>query len=204
MSGDEARRRDAREAEEPLLADLAVAGYRLDSLDDLRRSRARYRAAVPVLLRWLPRVTDRDVKESIVRALSVPWARPEAARPLIEEFRRVDSTVDPDGSGLRWTIGNALEVVGDDSVFDKLVDLARDRSYGIARQMVVLGLGRSNDSRAASVLVELLHDEDVSGHAVKALGKLKAPETRPALEPMLHDSRAWVRREARKALAKLG
>jgi hypothetical protein len=204
VSGDETRRRAALEAEAPVLADLAEAGYRFDSLADLRHSRVRYRAAVPVLLRWLPRATNRDVKEDIVRALSVPWARPAAARPLIEEFRRVDATVDPEGSGLRWTIGNALEVVGDDSVIDELVGLARDRSYGKARQMVVLGLGKSKDPRAAGVLVELLDDEDVNGQAVKALGKLKAPETRPALEPMLSDPRAWVRREAKKALAKLG
>jgi HEAT repeat protein len=204
VSGDEARRGAAREAEAPVLADLADAGYRFDSLADLRHSRVRYRTAVPVLLRWLPQVTNRDVKEDIVRALSIPWARPTAARALIKEFRRVDSAVDPDGSGLRWTIGNALEVVGDDSVFDELVDLARDRSYGKARQMVVLGLGKSKDPRAPGVLMKLLDDDDVSGHAVKALGKLKAPQARPALEPMLHDSRAWVRREAKKALAKLG
>jgi HEAT repeat protein len=70
--------------------------------------------------------------------------------------------------------------------------------------MVVLGLGKSKDSRAAGVLVELLHDEDANGQAVRALGKLKALETRPALESMLSDPRAWVRREAKKTLARLG
>jgi len=186
------------------LADLADAGYRFDSLADLRHSGVRYRAAVPVLLRWLPQVTERDVKEDIVRALSVPWARPAAARALIEEFRRVDPALDPEGTGIRWAIGNALEVVGDDSVFAELIELARDRRYGRARQMVVVGIGKSKDPRALGVLVELLDDADVSGHAVKALGRLKAPEARPALELMLSDPRAWVRREAKKALARLG
>jgi HEAT repeat protein len=204
MSGEEARRGSAEPAEAPVLADLADAGYKFDSLADLRHSRVRYRGAVPVLLRWLARATDSDVKENIVRALSVPWAGPAAARALIEEFRRVDTTATAGGTGLRWAIGNALEVVGDDSVFDELVDLVRDRTYGKARQMVVLGLGKSKDPRAAGELITLLDDDDVSGHAVKALGKLKAAEARTALEPMLHDSRPWVRREAKKALDNLG
>jgi hypothetical protein len=34
-------------------------------------------------------------------------------------------------------------VVYDDSVFDELETLVRDTRYGIARQIIVLGLGRS-------------------------------------------------------------
>jgi HEAT repeat protein len=158
---------------------------------------------VPVLLRWLPVVSDRQVKEDLVRALSVPWARPVAARPLIDEFERVDERVDPTGTGLRWAIGNALSIVADDSVFDDLVRLVEDRTFGKARQMVVLGLGRSKRPEAVSVLIGLLDDEDVSGHAVKALAKLGVEEARPALERMVNDPRAWVRNEAKKALSRL-
>jgi HEAT repeat protein len=164
----------------------------------------RYRKAVPVLLEWLPRVTDRKVKEEIVRALSVPWAKPDATRPMIEEFRRVDESVDPAGTGLRWTIGNALDVLADDSCFEELVGLVHERDFGKARQMVVLGLGKSKRPEAAQVLLGLVDDPDVDGHAVKALAKLKSPAARAALERKLDDSRAWVRGEARKGLAKLG
>jgi HEAT repeats len=190
--------------EGPILADLASAGFETKSLADLRRSGARYRGAVPVLLKWLPRAADRKVKEEVVRALSVPWAKPEATSPMIEEFRRVDASVDPTGTGLRWTIGNALEVLADDSCFEALVGLVQDRDFGKARQMVVLGLGKSRRPEAVEVLLGLVDDPDVDGHAVKALGRLKSPTAREALERKLDDSRAWVRGEARKALAKLG
>lgn len=183
-----------------LLVELAEAGFPVASLTELRTSGLRYRAAVPVLLRWLPTVSDRQVKEDLVRALSVPWARPVAARPLIAEFDRV---ADPTGTGLRWAIGNALSVVSDDSVFDDLVRIVEDRVFGKARQMVVLGLGRSKRPEVVPVLIGLLGDEEVSGHAVKALGKLRAQDARPALERMVSDPRSWVRREAQKALAKL-
>jgi HEAT repeat protein len=189
--------------EEPILAELTSAGFKSRSLADLRHSGIRYRDAVPVLLDWLPKITDRKVKTEIVRALSVPWAKPAATRPLIEQFRQVDAAVDPTGTGLRWTIGNALEVLFDDASFDELVELAEDRHYGKARQMVVLGLGKSKRPEAVDVLLRLVDDADVDGHAVKALGKLKAPAARTAFDTKLDDPRAWVRGEARKALAKL-
>ena len=61
--------------EEPILAELTSAGFKSRSLADLRHSGIRYRDAVPVLLDWLPRITDRKVKTEIVRALSVVWLR---------------------------------------------------------------------------------------------------------------------------------
>lgn len=186
-----------------LLAELAEGGFPVGSLTELRTSGQRYRSVVPVLLRWLPRALDRQSKEDLVRALSVPWARPVAARPLIAEFGRVNESDDPTGTGLRWAIGNALSIVADDSVFDDLVRLVENRAFGKSRQMVVIGLGRSKRPEAVAVLVGLLEDDDVSGHAVKALAKLRSQDARPALERMVDDPRSWVRREAQKALDRL-
>lgn len=185
-----------------LLEELADVGYPVESVADLRSSGSRYRAAVPVLVRWLDLSEDTFEKEEIVRALSVPWARDEALDPLIALFRSVPVT-GQENELLRWGIGNALEVLWADSRFDELVALARDESFGKAREMVVLGLGRSKRPEAGRVLIELLDEPVVSGHAVKALRKLKVPEARPHLERMLDDDRAWVRKEAQRALAAL-
>lgn len=187
--------------ESELLRALALVGYEVQSLADLRASGVRYREAIPVLISGLLRTDDRKVKGEIVRALSVPWAKPAATGPLIEEFKQVE---DETGEGLRWTVGNALEVLWDDARFDDLVALVRDESFGKARQMVTLGLGRSKKQEAGSVAIELLDDPVVSGHAVKALRKLKDPRARNGLERMLDDDRAWVRKEAQRALAALG
>ena len=189
--------------EEPILADLAAVGFEVASLADLRTSGLRYRGAIPVLLDWLGRVRDPKVKTEVVRALSVPWAKPGATRALIAEFREVNSGVDPSGTGLRWTIGNALDVMFDDAHFEAFADLATDKRYAKGRQMVVLALGKSKLPQAVDVLLGLVEDPDVDGHAVKALGKLGAPEARGAFESKLRDSRAWVRSEARKGLSRL-
>lgn len=186
--------------EAPILAKLRDVGHDVESLAQLRGTGTRYPEAVPVLVDALATVTDKKTLVEIVRALSVPWARPVATRPLADLFRRVD---DPTGLGLRWVIGNALEVVWDDGLFDELVDLARDRSFARAREMVVLGMGRSKRAEAGDVLIELLDDPDVNGHAVKALAKLKLPRSKPGLQRMTTDSRAWVRKAAESALKKL-
>lgn len=49
----------------------------------------------------------------------------------------------------------------------------------------------------------LLDDEEVAAYAVMVLGKLKAPEARAGIEGFLDHPEAWVRKEAKKALAKL-
>ncbi len=183
----------------PVIENLKQAGYPVESLDELRTSGAPYKSAIPILLRWLPSISDERVKESVVRTLSVPWAKPAAAMPLIAEFLAAPESAE----GLKWAIGNALEVVGDDSVFDRLAELAANSRHGRARQMIVLSLGKMKDPRAFDILVDLLADDEVSGHALMALVKLDAQRARPHIERFANDPRAWVRKRCIQALSKL-
>ena len=187
-----------REAAAPVVEELVAAGFRVNELAELRR--LNYPAAIPILLAWLPKVQNIDVKQDIVRCLSVPYAKPFAAAPLIDEFRRAD---DGNPLGPRWVIGNALGVVADDSVLADMMELASDRRYGRAREMLVVGLGNMRDERVIPLLLDLLKDDDVSGHAIIALGKLKPRAARSHVEPFLNHPKAWVRKEARKTIAKI-
>jgi hypothetical protein len=198
----ELRREDHQQAAAGVLRDLDEAGYLVRSLGELRRSGFRYPGAIPVLVRWLPQVSDRYVKEDLIRALSVPWAKAEAEPILYQEFQRVPSEQDPNGI-LRWTIGNALETMADRSSFDNLVRLARDRQFGTAREMVVLALAKTREPRAVDVLVGLLHDPDVVIPALTALGKLKAQRARQVIVQLTNHDKPEVSKEARAALAKL-
>lgn len=172
-------------------------------MDELRESGRRYTAATPVLVDSLQRTQNVREKQSIVRALSVPWAKKQALVPLIQEFRDLPIGSGPDVDSLRWAVGNALEILWDDTYFEDLVGLARDERFGKAREMIVLGLKRSKRPEAGDVLIELLDDPVVNGHAVKALARLKPPRARAGLERMTADSRPWVRKAATNALAKL-
>jgi len=187
------------------IGEMAELGLSIESPWDLVNTKRSYRAAIPVLIGWLERADD-DVpahersrfREALVRSLAVKQARGVAAPALLREFRRSDASSD-----YRWAVGNTLEVVADDTVFDEVADLARDRGYGRDRQMVVLALARMTNPGAVDVLSEVLDDETVAGHAVMALGRLKASRARSVIEGCLDHPQPWVRKEAKKALAKI-
>ena len=184
----------------PILLDLASAGFYVDSVADLFNRKMNYEKAIPILLSWLTRITDPAVKEDVIRALTVPWAKPTAALPLIQEFRRA---ADSSSAGFQWAIANALSVVADDSVFDDVVQLVRDGRNGKAREMFALALGNMKNPQAVRVLTDLLGDAKVVGHAVMALGILKANDARSSVEKLASDPKKWIRKEVQKALAQM-
>jgi HEAT repeat protein len=126
---------------------------------------------------------------------------------LLEEFRKAD-----DPWGLKWAIGNALATLADESLADDLIGLLEDRDHGAGRQMLCEALRRTKDPRAPDVLMKLIPDSDVGGHAIAAL-RAYGPKTslpylesaRPALEGVLTDegSSDFAKRGARRSLERL-
>jgi hypothetical protein len=196
-----------QEAARGVLADLAIAGFYVQSVgelvDQFARDKVPYVDAIPILIKWLPLVNYDNLKDDIVGTLSVPWAKPLAVRPLLEEYVKIKKTGNAPTCRVRWAIGNALEVLADDSVFKDIVRIAEDRRYGRDREMVVMALGKMKNPKAVKVLIGLLDDEDVNGHAVIALGKLKVREALPLLEPFLQHPKTWIRNEAKRAIKKI-
>jgi len=191
--------RRIREDSAPLIKELAAAGFDYPDLHALVHSGTKYPEAVPILLKWLTRVRNFDLKESIVRTLSVPWASPAAVHPLLEEFRQYE----PSHDSYYWAVGNALWVVANPSVVSEMLQIAGDKRFQRARQMIVLALGRLKDPRIVRVLTGLLTDRDVLAHAVIALGRQGDPDSLSHLRPFLLDENSYVRQEARKAVARI-
>jgi len=185
-----------------ILRELSKVGFQAENIGDLYRKTENIEHlsdATPILLRWLPKVEYPELKEDIVRALATKYAKPIAAAPLIEEYKK---TPNSEGS-LKWAIGNSLAVVADDSVFEAIVGLATDRTHAGNRDMVVVALGNMKRPEAVDVLIKLLADEEVAGHALVALRKLGAKKARPVIEPFLKHPKTWVRNEAKRTIAKL-
>ncbi len=187
------------QAAAPLIAELVSCGYDVPSIDLLARSKA-YKDAAPILVKWLPRVTNSRVKGSIVSALSVSWVTPEAVMALMHEFRNAPESAN---TSLKWAIGNALEVVARDENFDEIVELVQDKRHGAARQMLAMALGKMKNPKAVDVLIYLLDDDDVVGHALIGLKKLRATEARSHIVRLIKHPKAWVRKEAIQALRKI-
>ena len=178
---------------------LQKVGIEVQSVYDLVNSSQSYKGAIPVLLKLLPKVKEQVIKEGVARALTVKEARGLASRPLLNEFLSADSSQ----LNLKWVIGNALSMVAEDDVFEEIVDLATDKKHGQAREMLMLALANMKHPRAVDVLIELLKDEEVAGHAIMALGKLKAAKAQKAIEVFLDHQKTWIRKEASRALSKI-
>jgi HEAT repeat protein len=181
----------------PLLKDLTARGVRVDSIVEVRRDRATFRSVLPVLLDWFRRTDNLELKGELAGVLATPWAKPSAAGALIEGFRSVDD------DSVRWSIGRALSDVAIDAELGAIIELVEDRSYGRSREMLALALGKLKDARAVDVLIGLLDDADVVGHAVIALGKLRASRARGQVEALLRHEKAWIRRAAKTAVARM-
>ena len=67
---------------------LRFAGLRVSSVFDLVNARSKYPAAVPVLLRLLPKLKNHIVREGAVRALTVKEARGVAVTRSFGNSRR--------------------------------------------------------------------------------------------------------------------
>jgi hypothetical protein len=205
------------EAEEAALrADLEAAGISARDFGFFAREipeagiyapRFDYEAAAPILITWLPRAQTLLVKERIVRSLTgEKAATPGALGPLIREFR---AAREGEAAGLKWAIGNALATLADASIAEELMELARDRRHGKAREMLMDALARTKDERALDLLVELVDDDQLAGHAISALRRLGPKSSlpylrraRPSLIRQAQEGKTHIARKGAKAALK--
>ena len=191
------------EAEKPLVEALNASAVPVQSVWDLVNTAKLYPQAISVLVVHLEHSYPFRIREGIARALTVKTAGEAAYRKLVSEFKKLPDSADAARHGLKWALGNAISVVADRSRFDEVVELVRDKRHGTTRDMMTLRLPDLDRERAVDVLLELLADEEVAGHALTALGELKAKKARSDVERFLNHPKPWVRKEAAKALAKI-
>jgi hypothetical protein len=205
-------------AEKPIVKDLVELGYDVESLPELPFQGKTWKSALPVLLRWLTKIENLDVKGAVVECLSVPWVSGSGTALLIGEFRKYASVPDSArpwkelshqerkaraSSLLAWTLGNALSIVDIRGFESEIIELCRNPAYGSARQMMVMELGRLRSAQAEDAALELLDDENVRAHAISALGKMKSHRALPSLEKLLADKTPLVRKNARKTIKEI-
>ena len=81
--------------------------------------------------------------------------------------------------------------------------MCRDKQNGQSRKMLTLALANMSKPEVEDVLVELLNDPDVAGHAIIALDKRGTLKSIPQIEMFLQHSVTWIRNAAKKALANI-
>jgi hypothetical protein len=191
-------------AELPLVEALRDIGITAKSVWDLVNARQAYPSAIPILIEHLKRPYPFRIREGIARALTVKDAGEAAYLALVDEFKAQTDSADAGQHGFKWALGNAISIVATKNHFDEIAELIRDKRHGTTRDMMVLRLSSLDRNRAVNLLIEALNDDEISGQAIVALGKLKSQKARIGIEYVLaHHPQPWVRKAAKKALAKL-
>lgn len=122
--------------EEPILADLAKAGFRKrQSVYDLVNTTTSYPRAIPVLLKHLAAPYHHRIREGIARALTVVEARGVAGPEILTQLEQIDDVHD-----VQWALANALTVVAtraDAPRIKSLLDSGRFEGIGERLQVAL-------------------------------------------------------------------
>ena len=181
---------------------LLEVGIEVDSVYDLVNTSMSYPEAIHPLIEHLKNIQDVNIKEGIIRALTVKEAKGIANNILFEIYNKTNEIAN---SGIRWVIGNAFMVIIRDEDVDRILKIVSNKDNGMSRQMFVMALSKikSRKQDIENVLIDLLDDDLVCSHAINTLGKLKSVKAEPLLLTLTEHSRPLVRKEAVKALKKI-
>jgi len=134
----------------------------------------------------------------------VRYAGKDAVDILLNEFEKYDSSI-PRQELLKWVIGNAISEIGlQPDHCDRVIRVIKDKNHGKAREMLVIALGTLNKEQVEDTLIETLRELKLTGYAIIALSQVKSKKAVPHIEPFLEHPVAWVKKEAKKAILKLG
>lgn len=181
---------------EKLIQEVRDKGVEINNINELKKINLKYRDLVPILLKHLVEIENENDKEFLVRCLGVKEFV-EASKTLINEFCKSHNLT------FKWAIGNTLSIIQDESIITELINIAKEKEHGIARQMIVDGLGSFKDENVKVTLIELLNDEEVVGHAISGLSRMGDKSLIKYIEPFRSYKVKWVRKEAEKAIKKL-
>jgi HEAT repeat protein len=163
------------------------------------------RRAIPILLTWLPRLSEPEVKADVARVLADLGPPPEAYEMLRDEFRRVASADVGDGACASCELARALLKASGRSHRAELLELALDQRYGLGRSDLIRRLARSRDPKLGKAMIALLRDplDQIRLDALKAVSALAPREAEPHLGTLLTDPDPDVAALARRIRARM-
>lgn len=179
--------------EQLLLQELARLGVRGASLAEVVEANAPISGQLAgVLVGLLKREDLTRMHESIVRSLGTAGESFDAA-PLIELFEATPS------ASLRWAISNTLAELRPLKLGAWLEQAFKNRSYGDARQMLALAIGRALPPATARRVLRDAYDE-FPGHVSMALAECGGMEEITFLRSKMPATTGWARSEVERAL----
>lgn len=159
----------AKEHQE-LTDELLGVGIKIENIFDLVNTREKYPKAIPFLLKHLQKKYSDDIKEGIIRALTIKEAKGVAVPLLIKEYLKTPK----EKEDFRWAIGNAVWATITKNEVEAILPIVLDKSNGWSREGFIYALSIVKDDKVKDVLVQVMDDNDkIVREAVKKVLKKK-------------------------------
>lgn len=188
-----------------LVSELKEKGNSINTIWDLVHIKTAYPSGtVEVLIRHLGMDYHDTIKEGIVRSLMVKEAWGIAVPSLIREYERTPESK----FNFRWIIGCAIGYLMTKEHIDWVITTVLNKSNGGSRSGMLVPLVKIKSEKAEAVLLQLLDEENpdlgVVYQAMEGLGKLKSHLGKEKLKTFLNHPNKEFRKNAQKALLKIG
>ena len=160
-----------RVEEEPILVDLRAIGWNVESVWDLVNTSTGYSEAIPILLKHLLLPYSDRTREGIARAVAVPEPAVRKAWPMLVEAycnAYFGLGIIAPGDTKEYRLGTkdglacALSIAVTDETMEELIGIAKDRSHGESRVLLLSALKKSKSALANKALEELASDPDLA------------------------------------------
>ncbi len=162
--------------ERELVDDLRSVGLDIYTSDQLRNTSDSYPEAIPVLLKHLKLPQQWEIKDNIIRCLTVKEAKGIAFEPIYQVYLH---ETDDRKYGVIDSEANALAYLAEKKDIAKLIELALDKKYGRTRSYFVDRIASSatkeNVGKIKHILEKLSQEDDegIVFRAKKALTRKK-------------------------------
>lgn len=101
-----------------------------------------------------------------------------------------------------WEYGDLLYSLKNYNYLSQYIEIIRNKAFRSSRQMVVLLVGKSKQENVIPVLIDLLDDPTVQGHALDALSNFPGEHIGQIMNQYKNCKVAWIREIARNYLKK--
>ncbi|MEM6454397.1 MAG: hypothetical protein AAF772_04815 [Acidobacteriota bacterium] len=210
--------------------ELARNNLNPDPLWRIDKDSGDLRAAIPLLVDILPRLSTCGAKVDIIHVLTDLSVEP---RIFVNEMHRIKSLIEKDAKlpnellalersrqeALRsehekntngyarygWNVAEAIRSSMKAYIYIEVVEILKDPAYSTARQMLPEALlkVKSKHQETIGLLCDLIDDPDITPNVIDALARAKAIEAIPLIQPYIESPIPLVKREAQKAIKKL-
>ncbi|MDL9944568.1 hypothetical protein QSJ19_03005 [Gordonia sp. ABSL11-1] len=182
------------------------------SLPDLVNSTERYPELVPLLIDWLRTAEQKsgltdarelgNFRDGLCRALTTIDAMGTDAVPVLFDQFYVEPRM-PEVN--LYAVGNALEYLAVPTDYERMANVAADRSLGSGRAAVLEWLIKQGSDDGLRIVVDQLDDPSVRALGVKFIRQFKPLPAglRPVIEQYIDDPDSEVRKQAKATLNKL-